>query len=138
MKKTDRTVRDWTEEDERKYREMLATPLKKPTEEELFKLTSASPNPPLGASLGKDEEDKELIEKLKNPPQFEPFNSDLFTEKIAETANKTAQVSHDLEMKRIKAKLIADLCVKFVELPMTYGEIPIRAREIAENALKEI
>lgn len=48
--KTNQTVRDWTEEDERKYREMLATPVKKPTEEEWFKLTSASPNPPLGAS----------------------------------------------------------------------------------------
>ena len=71
-------------------------------------------------------------------PQFEPFNSDLFTEKIAETANKTAQVSHDLEMKRIKAKLIADLCKELVKTPIRYEDVPQRAREIADKAFENL
>lgn len=140
-KDPNRTVRDWTEEDERKYREMLATPVKRLTEEEMLKLAAVSPHPPLGASLGKDEEGKKLIEKLKNPPQFEQFDSEEFTKVIGETAQKTAQVSHDLEMKRIKAKLIADLCV---EMTKNAGSSPIvrnianNAREIADKALENI
>lgn len=125
-------------EAEKRYKESFIGRL---SEKEVFEMGAVSPYPPLGASLGKDEEDKELIEKLKNPPQFEPFNSDLFTDKIAETANKTAQVSHDLEMKRIKAKMIADVTVELIKyngdkiFPQRIAEI---AREIAENALKEI
>jgi len=88
--------------------------------------------------LEKDTQDKELLDKLKNPPQLSPFDSDLFTEKIAETANKTAQVSHDLEMKRIKAKMIADICVKLVEYPTPYGQVADIAREIADKALENI
>lgn len=86
------------------------------------------------------EQDKELLDKLKNPPQFEPFNSDLFTEKIAETANKTAKATHEFNMKEIKAKLIADLCVKIVETseyeePESVAQI---AREIADKALENL
>lgn len=84
------------------------------------------------------EQDKELLDKLKNQPQFEPFNSDLFTDKIAETANKTAQVSHDLEMKRIKAKLISDLCKELVKTPISYTDVPQIAREIADKALQNL
>ena len=84
------------------------------------------------------EEDKELLERLNNPPQFEPFDSDMFTEKIAETANKTAKVSHELEMKRIKAKLIADLCTELVKMPIRHEDVPKIAREIADKALENL
>lgn len=133
-------VRDWTEEDEKKYREMLATPVKRLTEEEMLKLAAVSPHPPLGARIEREssQNTNNMEQKQQNQPQFTPFDSDLFTEKIAETANKTAQVSHDLEMKRIKAKLIADLCVKLSEYPMNYSEIPIQAREIADKALQNL
>lgn len=49
-KETKNSVREWTDEDERKYRKMLATPLKKLTEQEQLELAAVSPHPPLGAS----------------------------------------------------------------------------------------
>lgn len=84
------------------------------------------------------EQDKELLDKLKNPPQFSPFDSDMFTNTIAQAAQTTAQVNHDLEMKRIKAKLISDLTLELVKMSFMPEVVPQRAREIAENALKEI
>ena len=83
------------------------------------------------------EEDKELLERLNNPPQFEPFDSEEFM-KIGEQAQKTAQLSHELEMKRIKAKLIADLCLELVKTPIRYEDVVHRAREIADKALENL
>lgn len=133
-------VRDWTEEDEKKYREMLATPVKRLTEEGVLKLAAVSPHPPLGARIEREgsQNTNNIEQKRQNQPQFTPFDSDLFTEKIAETANKTAQVSHDLEMKRIKAKLIADLCTELVRMPIRHEDVPQRAREIADKALENL
>lgn len=86
------------------------------------------------------EEEKELLEKLKNPPQFTTFD-DNFAKEIAEAGIKAAKATHEFNMKEIKAKLIADLCV---EMTKNAGLSPIakniaeNAREIAENALKDI
>lgn len=69
-----------------------------------------------------------------------PFfgNNDNFAQAITEAGIKAAKATHEFNMKEIKAKLIADLCVKLVEHPMPYGEIPIRAREIANKALEDL
>lgn len=84
------------------------------------------------------EQDKELLDKLKNQPQFEPFDSEGFTKIIGEQAQKTAQVSHEFNMREIKAKLIADLCKELVKTPMRHTVVPQIAREIAEKALENI
>ncbi len=155
MNNPNRNVRDWTEEDERKYREMLATPVKKPTEEEMLKLAAVSPHPPLGAGnvlkkINKNEKtltknEKMIKETTTNPDSYRqeqetPFfiDNDKFAQTIAEAGIKAAKSTHEFNMKEIKAKLIADLCKELVKMPILYQDVPKRAREIAENALKEI
>ena len=68
-------------------------------------------------------------------------NNDKFAQTIAEAGIKAAKATHEFNMKEIKARLIADLCV---EMTKNAGSSPIvrniaeNAREIAENALKDI
>lgn len=180
MNDPNKNVRDWTEKDERKYREMLATPAKRPTEQEQFELGAVSPYPPLGAgnvsrkmnknenTLTKNEktikekqtttnqdvdlnkladklaekqkEDREIIERLKQATETPLFGqgNDNFAQAITEAGIKAAKATHEFNMKEIKARLIADLCKELVKTPMRYTAVPQRAREIAENALKEI
>lgn len=75
-----------------------------------------------------------------NKPAETPLfgNNDNFAQAITEAGIKAAEATHEFKMKEIKAKLIADLCVKLVEHPMSYGEIPILAREIAYKALENL
>lgn len=84
------------------------------------------------------EEDKEMLDKLKNQPQFDPFDSEGFTKIIGEQAQKTAQVSHEFNMREIKAKLIADLCKELVKTPIGREDVPQIAREIADKALENM
>lgn len=124
-KETKNNVREWTDEDERKYRKMLATPLKKPTEEEMFKLTSASPHPPLGASnevkspdidfdklSEMQRENRKIMENLKQATETPMFGqgNDNFAQAITEAGIKAAKATHEFNMMEIKAKMLADLC----------------------------
>lgn len=130
-------VRDWTEEDEKKYREMLATPVKRLTEEEMLKLAAVSPHPPLGARTA--ERKPKENGKQQETPLF--GNNDNFAQAITEAGIKAAKATHEFNMKEIKAKLIADLCV---EMTKNAGSSPIvrnianNAREIADKALENI
>lgn len=65
-------------------------------------------------------------------------NNDNFAKELTEAGIKAAKATHEFNMKEIKAKLIADLCVKLTEYPMNYSEIPIQAREIADKALENL
>lgn len=145
-------VRDWTEEDERKYREMLATPVKRLTEEEMLKLAAVSPHPPLGASkkvknqdldLNKlaemQKENREIVENLKKATETPLFgDNDNFAKEIAEAGIKAAKATHEFNMREIKAKLIADLCTELVKMHFRPEEVPQRAREIADKALQNL
>ena len=133
-KDPNRTVRDWTEEDERKNREMLDTPVKRLTEEEMLKLAAVSPHPPLGA--GTAERKLKENEKQQETPFFSDNNN--FAKEITEAGIKAAKATHEFNMREIKAKLIADLCIELVKNPMPYTEIPEVARLIAYKALENI
>lgn len=129
MKERKNNVKDWTEEDERKYREMLARPIKKPTEEEMFKITSASPNPPLGASkkvksLDIDfdklsemqRENRKIMENLKQAtetPMFSQSSEDI-AKTLSDAGIKTAKANHEFNMMEIKAKMLADVTLELV------------------------
>jgi len=131
MNDPNRTVRDWTEEDEKKYREMLRTPVKKITEEELLKLAAVSPYPPLGACR-----EKPQVNENDKTPMF--GNNDNFAKEITEAGIKAAKATHEFNMREIKAKLIADICTELVKTPIRHEDVPKIAREIAENALENI
>lgn len=73
--------------------------------------------------------------------QSQPFNSEEFTKIIAEHAQKTAQVNHDLEMKRIKAKMIADITLEIVRQKpesIVFSNPAETAKLIADEAFKDI
>ena len=74
-------------------------------------------------------------------PDANTFNSEEFTKIIAEHAQKTAQVSHDLEMKRIKAKMIADITLEIVRQKpesIVFSNPAETAKLIADEAFKDI
>ena len=77
-------------------------------------------------------ENREIIENLKQAtetPFFGQSSEDL-TKAIAEAGIKAAKATHEFNMKEIKARLIADLCV---EMTKNAGSSPI-VRNIANNA----
>lgn len=88
-------------------------------------------------------ENREIMENLKQATETPMFGqgNDNFAQAITEAGIKSAKATHEFNMKEIKAKLIADLCV---EMTKNAGSSPIvrnianNAREIAENALKNI
>lgn len=154
MNDPNRNVRDWTEEDERKYREMLATPARL-TEEEMLKLAAVSPYPPLGAGnvsrkMDENEEtltkNKKMIKETTTTPdsyrqeQETPLfgNEDKFAQAITEAGIKAAKATHEFNMREIKARLIADLCKELVKTPIYHTDVPKRAREIADKALENL
>lgn len=121
-------VRYWTEEDEIKYREMLATPVKRLTEKEMLELAAVSPHPPLGASkkvtkqdiyLNKlaemQKEKREIMESLKQATETPLFgNNDNFAQAITEAGIKAAKATHEFNMMEIKAKMLADITLELV------------------------
>lgn len=87
-------------------------------------------------------ENREIIENLKQAtetPFFGQSSEDL-TKAIAEAGIKAAKATHEFNMKEIKAKLIADLCVKIVETSECYEpeSVAQEAREIADKALENL
>ena len=80
------------------------------------------------------------MNKIPELPMFGHSGEDL-AKTLSEAGIKAAKATHEFNMKEIKAKLIADLCV---EMTKNAGSSPIvrnisnNAREIAENALKNI
>lgn len=76
-----------------------------------------------------------------NKPAETPLfgqSNDNFAKEITEAGIKSAKATHEFNMKEIKAKLIADLCKELVKTPMRYEDVPQRAREIADKALKNM
>lgn len=99
MNDPNETVRDWTQEDERKYREMLATPVKRLTEEEMFKLAAVSPNPPLGAgkvSRKMNENEKTSTKNEKMAKQTKT-NQDFDINKLAEMQKENREIMENLK-----------------------------------------
>jgi hypothetical protein len=134
-KETKNNVREWTYEDE------------------MFKLTPASPNPPLGASkkvksLDIDfdklsemqRENRKIMENLKQAtetPMFSQSSEDI-AKTLSDAGIKAAKATHEFNMMEIKAKLIADLCKELVKMPVRHEDVPQRAREIADKALENL
>lgn len=113
-------VKEWTEDDERKYQELLKQPNRKPTTKEQFELGAVSPYPPLGAFLEREQNTQE---------------KDVLRDR------NDIMLVHDIEMKRIRAKLIADLTIELVKksnIPVDTAEMARVARETAYEALKNI
>lgn len=105
----------------------------------MVKESKTNQDPDLNKLAEMQKENREIMENLKQATETPFFSdNDKFTQAIAEAGIKAAKATHEFNMKEIKAKLIADLCVKLVEHPMPYGEIPIRAREIANKALENL
>lgn len=87
-------------------------------------------------------ENREIMENLKQATETPMFgNNDNFAQAITEAGIKAAKATHEFNMKEIKAKLIADLCV---EMTKNAGSSPIvrnianNAREIADKALENL
>lgn len=130
-------VRDWTEEDEKKYREMLATPAKRLTEEEMLKLAAVSPHPPLGA--GTAERKPKENEKQQETPFFSDNNN--FAKEITEAGIKAAKATHEFNMKEIKAKMLADICTALIKThpdAVRYLWVAEAANEIVEQTLEKM
>lgn len=77
------------------------------------------------------------LNKIPELPMFGHSGEDL-AKTLSDAGIKAAKATHKFNMMEIKAKLIADLCVKLTEYPMNYSEIPIQAREIADKALENL
>lgn len=90
----------------------------------------------------KQKEDREIIESLKQATETPLFwqGNDNFAQAITEAGIKAAKATHEFNMKEIKAKLIADLCVKIVETSEYYEpeSVAQEAREIADKALENL
>lgn len=88
-------------------------------------------------------ENREIMENLKQATETPFFgqSNDNFAQAITEAGIKAAKATHEFNMKEIKARLIADLCV---EMTKNAGSSPIvrnianNAREIADKALENL
>lgn len=107
--------------------------------EKMAKETTTNPDLDFNKLAEMQKENREIMKNIKQATE-KPFfgNNDNFAQAITETGIKAAKATHEFNMKEIKAKLIADLCVKLVKMPLINEDVPQIAREIADKALKDI
>lgn len=107
--------------------------------EKMAKETTTNPDLDFNKLAEMQKENREIMKNIKQATE-KPFfgNNDNFAQAITEAGIKAAKATHEFNMKEIKAKLIADLCVKLVKMPLINEDVPQIAREIADKALENL
>lgn len=104
-KETKNNVREWTNEDERKFREMFARRKYYEAQKGICESVVGNIN---NQNIPKTQEDRARCFQQETP-MFSQSSEDI-AKTLSDAGIKTAEANHKFNMMEIKAKMLADLC----------------------------